>query len=99
MEHHVYFWLKQEKKNEADLVAFEQGLAELFEIKEVADGIWGKSADTPERPVTEKSFDYALSMKFDSLEDHNVYQDHVDHDRFVDVFKDWWEKVMVMDVG
>lgn len=99
MEHHVYFWLKQERKNAADLAAFEKGLADLFAIKEVADGIWGKSADTPERPVTEKGFDYALSMKFDSLEDHNVYQDHVDHDAFVDAFKDWWEKVLVMDVG
>ena len=74
MEHHVYFWLKEERKNAADQALFEQGLADLFNIKEVAGGIWGQSADTPERPVTDKSFDYALSMSFDSMADHNVYQ-------------------------
>ena len=99
MEHHVYFWLKEEKKNAADIATFEKGLADLFEISEVAGGVWGKSADTPERPVTDKNFDYALSMSFDSLAEHNIYQDHVDHDVFVNDFKDWWEKVLVMDVG
>lgn len=98
MEHHVYFWLKQERKNDVDLALFEQGLADLYEISEVAGGMWGKSAATPERPVTDKSFDYALSMKFDSLADHDVYQEHADHDVFVNAFKNWWEKVLVMDV-
>ena len=42
MEHHVYFWLKEEKKNAADQALFEQGLADLFKIKEVAGGRWGK---------------------------------------------------------
>lgn len=99
MEHHVYFWLKEEKKNAADQALFEQGLADLFKIKEVDGGRWGKSADTPERPVTDKSFDYGLSMQFDSMADHDVYQADPDHDVFVDAFKDWWQKVLVMDVG
>jgi hypothetical protein len=99
MEHHVYFWLKEEKKNAADQALFEQGLADLFKIKEVAGGRWGKSADTPERLVTDKSFDYGLSMQFDCMADHNVYQADPDHDVFVDAFKDWWQKVLVMDVG
>ncbi|BDS06641.1 hypothetical protein NT6N_16810 [Oceaniferula spumae] len=99
MEHHVYFWLKEEKKNEADRAAFEAGMGELLKIENIASGMWGKSAATPERPVTVKSFDYALSLKFDSLEEHNIYQDHPDHDVFVDSFKDLWDKVQVMDVG
>ncbi|MGB0991994.1 MAG: Dabb family protein [Akkermansiaceae bacterium] len=99
MEHHVYFWLKEEKKNTADCEVFEKGLAALFDIEHVAGGVFGKSSDTPARPVTDKSFDYALSMKFDSLENHNTYQDHPEHDVFVDQFKDWWDKVLVMDVG
>jgi hypothetical protein len=48
--------------------------------------------------VTDKSFDYGLSMQFDSIADHNVYQDDPEHDVFVDAFKDWWQKVLVMDV-
>jgi hypothetical protein len=99
MEHHVYFWLKDKRKNEADRAVFEKGLTALFEIQEVAGGTWGPSAQTPERPVTDKSFDYALSMQFDTLENHNIYQDHADHDVFVAAFKDWWDKVLVMDVG
>jgi hypothetical protein len=99
MEHHVYFWLKEERKNEPDRVVFEKGLADLFGIDEVAGGMWGSSAKTPERPVTDKSFDYALSMEFDSLEQHNIYQEHPGHDVFIDAFKDWWDKVLVMDVG
>ena len=98
MEHHVYFWLKGEKNNPEDRAAFETGLAALFDIEEVAGGIWGRSADTPERAVTDKSFDYALSMKFDSLELHQVYQDHAEHADFVHAFKDVWAKVLVMDV-
>lgn len=99
MEHHVYFWLKEERKNDADIAAFEKGLAALFEIENVAGGMWGKPAATPERPVTDKSFDYAISMRFDSIEQHDLYQEHPDHDVFVDAFKDWWQEVKVMDVG
>ena len=99
MEHHVYFWLKDERKNEANQAIFEKGLADLLGITEIAEGTWGPSAQTPERPVTDKSFDYALSLKFDSVEKHNIYQDHVDHDVFLATFKDWWDKVLVMDVA
>lgn len=99
MEHHVYFWLKEERKNDADCAAFEQGLAALFEIENVAGGCWGKPADTPVRPVTDNTFDYALSMQFDTIEEHNIYQDHPDHHVFVERFKDFWQQVKVMDVG
>lgn len=98
MEHHVYFWLKEEKKDAASVAAFEHGLDELLKIDQIASGVWGKSAATPERPVTDKSFDYAISLKFDSLDAHNVYQDHADHHVFVNAFKDLWEKALVMDV-
>ncbi|MBK1830197.1 Dabb family protein [Verrucomicrobiaceae bacterium R5-34] len=99
MEHHVYFWLKEENQNDADRAAFEQGMTELLKIENIASGIWGKSAATPERPVTDKSFDYALSLKFDSIEQHNIYQDHAEHHVFVDKFKDLWASAKVMDVA
>jgi len=98
MEHHVYFWLKNEHKNEAGYATFEKALDELCKINEIESCIWGQSAATPARPVTDKTFDYALSMKFDSIEKHNLYQVHPDHDVFVDTFKPWWEKVLIMDV-
>ncbi len=98
MEHHVYFWLKEECKNDADCAAFEQGLEELLTIGNIASGTWGKSAATPERPVTDKSFDYALSLKFDNIEQHNLYQDHPEHHVFVDAFKNLWADAKVFDV-
>ncbi|MCP5535009.1 MAG: Dabb family protein [Akkermansiaceae bacterium] len=99
MEHHVYFWLKEENKNEADRAAFEQGLDALLKIETIASGMWGAPSATPERPVTDKSFDYAISLRFDSIEQHNIYQDHPEHHVFVDAFKDLWAAVKVMDVG
>ncbi|MDP0491282.1 MAG: Dabb family protein [Verrucomicrobiota bacterium JB023] len=99
MEHHVYFWLKPECKDDATRSKFERGLAALFEIEAVAGGIWGHPAATPERPVTEKSWDYALSLRFDSLESHDAYQEDPAHDAFVDEFKDCWAKAQVMDVS
>ncbi|MDQ8190751.1 Dabb family protein [Roseibacillus persicicus] len=98
MEHHVYFWLNEDKKNPEDRAAFEGGLKALFEIKEVAGGTWATPAPTAVRPVTENTWDYALSVKFDSLADHDVYQAHPDHDVFVDSFKSWWSRVQVMDL-
>ncbi|MGJ8678259.1 MAG: Dabb family protein [Akkermansiaceae bacterium] len=98
MEHHVYFWLKEERKNETDIAAFEQGMVDLLKIQEITSGIWGKSAPTPVRPVTEKSFDYAISLQFESVLKHDLYQVHPAHDVFVDTFKSWWEKVLIMDV-
>jgi len=99
MEHHVYFWFKEEKKNESDRAAFEQGLDALLKIENIASGMWGVPSATPERPVTDKSFDYAISLKFDSVEQHNIYQDHAEHHVFVNAFKDFWADAKVMDVG
>lgn len=99
MEHHVYFWLKDEHQNESDRRTFEDGLAALFEIDCVAGGVWATPAPTPVRPVSEQSWDYALSMRFASIEDHDSYQDDPDHDVFIDGFKDWWEKVQVRDLA
>ena len=99
MEHHVYFWLKEERNNAADREAFEKGLDALLKIEHIASGMWGVSSATPERPVTDKSFDYAISLKFDSIEDHDLYQDHSGHHVFVDTFLDYWEQAKVMDVG
>ena len=99
MEHHVYFWLKEERDNEADRATFEKGMDALLKIENIASGMWGVPSDTPERPVTDKSFDYALSLKFDSVEQHDLYQEHPEHHVFVDSFLDYWKEVKVMDVG
>ena len=99
MEHHVYFWLKSEYQNPADRAVFEQGLSELLEIDLVAGGRWGIPAKVVVRPVIDQSWDYALTMQFDSIEKHDAYQDDPDHNVFIASFKDWWAQVQVKDLA
>ncbi|MFP6897050.1 MAG: Dabb family protein [Roseibacillus sp.] len=100
MEHHVYFWMKEERRNDDDLATFEAGMNKLAESAVLDSGRWGKPAETEERPVTDHSWDYGLSFKFATMDDHIKYQsDDPHHVEFVASFKDWWEKVLVMDLG
>ena len=99
MEHHVYFWLKEENKNPADCAVFEQGLARLFEIGLVAGGRWAVPANVVLRPVIDQSWSYALSMQFATVAEHDAYHADADHHAFINTFKEWWAKVLVMDLA
>ena len=99
MEHHVYFWLKEEFQNDIDRAIFEQGLAALFEIKLVAGGRWAVPAKVMIRPVIDQSWDYALTMQFRNIEEHDAYQVDPDHHVFINTFKDWWQQVQVKDLA
>lgn len=99
MDHHVYFWLKEERQNEADRATFEKGLQSLFEIGLVAGGRWAIPAKVMIRPVIDQSWDYALTMQFDDIEKHDAYQVDVDHQKFIDTFKEWWAQVQVKDLA
>lgn len=96
MIHNVFFWLKPGLSSD-DVARFEAGLRALADIDCVQSCSVGRPADTPERPVTDKSFSYHLGLTFDSIEDHNVYQDHPDHHVFVDACRKLWERVVVYD--
>lgn len=99
MEHHVYFWLKEERKNEADQAQFEAGLTKLAESACLSEGRWAKPAATPVRPVTDHSWSYAISFRFATMDDHDKYQgDDPHHVEFVEAFKDWWDQVQVRDL-
>ena len=98
MQHHVYFWLKEEHRNEADFRAFEEGMSGLLKLKGLLGGFWAVPAKVMERPVIDQSWDYALSMDFESVEAHDAYQVDPDHNVFIDSFKDWWAKVEVRDL-
>lgn len=95
MTHSVYFWLN----DDADTAAFEAGLQALGAISAVKSIRVGKPAPTPERPVTDHSWSYNLVLEFDSVEDHNIYQDHPDHHAFVDSCKQFWNRAMVLDTA
>ena len=99
MEHHVYVWLKDEDRNDVDRAIFEQGLDALFKIGLVAGGRWAVPAKVMIRPVIDQSWDYALTMQFDDIEKHDLYQVDPDHQVFIDTFKDWWSQVQVRDLA
>jgi len=100
MEHHVYFWLKEERLSAGDRQTFEAGLAALCESPHIATSYWAGPAATTARPVTDHSWSYAVSLKFASMEDHDRYQEGDPiHDAFIASFKDWWAKVLVMDLA
>lgn len=96
VRHNVYFWLN-DTVSDAQRTAFEAGLKALFEIDVVAHGAFGTAAETPERPVTQNTFDYALVLEFDSVELHNAYQVHDEHTVFVESFGSWFKEVRVFD--
>ena len=93
MVHNVYFWLN----SDADIPTFEAKARDLTEIDVVQRGSIGKSAGTAERPVTDKTFSYHLSLEFASIDDHNIYQDHAVHHAFVDACKPMFDRVIVYD--
>lgn len=98
MEHHVYFWLKDEHKNPEDLKAFEAGLDDLLKVPGLVSGFWAVPAKVMERPVIDQSWDYATSFTFESVAAQDAYQDDPDHHVFIDGFKEWWAKVEVRDL-
>jgi hypothetical protein len=51
------------------------------------------------RPVIDQSWDYALAMQFDSVGNHDAYQEDPDHHVFIDTFKSWWSQVQVRDLA
>jgi hypothetical protein len=63
-------------------------------------GFVGTPAATERRPVTDHSFDYATSLHFRTMADHEFYQQGCpDHARFVAECKTCWERVVVYDVA
>jgi len=68
------------------------------DVSTVAQGGWGKQAGTADRPVTDKTWDYAIYCTFDTVSDHDAYQVDPKHDIFVNGCKHMWEKVTIMDV-
>ncbi len=99
MDHHVYFWLKEEHKNAEDRAAFEKGLSSLFDLPLIRGGRWAVPAKVMERPVIDQSWDYALTMRFDSVEDQDAYQNDPDHHVFIDACKHFWDRVQVRDLA
>lgn len=100
MEHHVYFWLKDEFKSDSGRARMEEALEQLATSPNISSAHWSKPAATEVRPVTDHSWDYGISFKFATMEAHEKYQksDPI-HNAFSGGHKEMWAKVMVMDLA
>lgn len=97
--HNVMFWLRKDI-TPAERAVFDSEVRRLALIPYLERGYVGTPAQTEHRPVTDHSFDYATSLHFKSLEDHEFYQTKCpEHARFVAACKAYWERVVIYDVA
>lgn len=97
LQHNVYFWLNS-GVSESDKKAFEKGIKDFVgAVKEIEHAEVGIPAGTEERDVVDHSFGYSLHVSFNNLENHNIYQVHPAHKKFIDSFSALWAKVQVYD--
>ena len=94
--HQVYFWLKDPENPEA-MQELLTGLYSLLTIDTIKAGHLGFPAATPAREVVDHSFSVAYYTTFASLEDHEIYQNHPVHLKFVEDCQHLWSKVQVYD--
>ena len=96
--HMVYFWLKDGSgRREAEALA-EGARLRLSGIPGVLRLEAGFPAGT-ERDVVDSSYGVGLLVEFGSTADHDVYQDHADHLRFIEECSAFWSRVRVYDTA
>ena len=80
--HSVYFWLVDETMPTRGKFVTEV-LGYLKEIEVIRTRHLGRPAGT-DREVVDNSYSYCMIVTFDSSEDHDIYQDHEAHQRFIE---------------
>jgi Stress responsive A/B Barrel Domain. len=93
--HHVFFWMK-ENLSPDDLKTFEKGVSTLPKIELVKFGDIGKPAGT-KRPIIERSYSYSLLLVFEDKAEHDAYQTHPIHLKFIDDCSHLWGRVLIYD--
>lgn len=94
--HSVYFWLKEDVSAE-QRSEFSTALRGLRVIDSAQAVYVGSPAATPERPTIDASYDFALTVLFDSVEAHDRYQVDPAHTDFIAQHKALWTRVQVYD--
>ena len=93
--HHVYFWFKK-PASKKDKTRFEEALKKLVTVETIGEMHLGVPAST-RRNVVDRSYTYSLLTTFKNKEDHDIYQTHPTHLKFIEDCSDLWEKVVVYD--
>ncbi|MEX1122359.1 MAG: Dabb family protein [Balneolales bacterium] len=96
LQHNVYFYLNDDVTSE-EREQFEGGLKELLQIEDVYKAETGIPAATEQRDVTDHDFVYSIFSWFETIEDHERYQEHPIHLDFIDKYSHLWANVRVYD--
>lgn len=91
--HMVFFWLKPET-DQKEFVAGTKAFLEKIDV--VRQYHLGTPALTP-RDVVDNSYTICLVVTFDTKEDHDRYQQHEAHLRYVEQMKSSWTRVQIYD--
>ncbi len=93
--HTVYFYaaegLTDKRKNE-----FIDGLAGLAKTPSIQKVYYGPPAGT-DRKMVDNNYMIAWICHFKSVAEHDLYQDDPIHLKFIEDYKDVWEKVLIYD--
>ena len=93
--HHVYFWLKHPESKE-DLQKLVEGLEALATVEEIKMYHIGLPAPT-DREVIDNTYSISWLNIFETSEDHDAYQIHPKHLKFISDCSSLWSKVKVYD--
>jgi len=96
LTHTVFFWAKDDLTT-AERADFAAGLRTLLDIPGVGPGWIGAPAASEERSVVDRSYAFALTLRFQDLGAHDAYQIHPIHDAFTARCAKYWKKVVVYD--
>ena len=94
--HTVFFWMKEGVSDEQKADFQKNGLAALSKIGSIYKFYAGPPAGTP-REVVDNSYDFALICHFENSAAQDSYQDDPIHLKFIEDYKDLWERVQVYD--
>ena len=94
--HTVFFWMKKNAPKDAAKQTIHDALKYLN--TSTVKHIWaGPPARTEERDVVNATFDAGLTVIFDSVADHDAYQEDPQHQVFIKRNKKNWLRVEVYD--
>lgn len=93
--HIVFFWLINDSPEveQQFLKELKSFIGQVEEIKKVHIG---PPADT-DRDVIDNTYSFNLTVTFDSKKEHDIYQEHEAHLKFIENASSLWTKVLVYD--
>lgn len=92
--HQVFFWLKDPQNS---FQPVKEGCIKIGKLQSAKSFQVGVPAPTAKREVIEDSYHIALTVNFESIADHDLYQEDPLHHEFIAEHSNKWEKVKIYD--